>query len=70
MDSFGGTTKLGDDILLALAKAGSAKGKWEGKARKLYRKFQTMQSVVLARTYASQANLRAACIHIVLHVFR
>ena len=60
MDSFGGTTKLGDDILLALAKAGSAKGKWEGKARKLYRKFQTMQSVVLARTYASQASLRAA----------
>ena len=60
MDSFGGTTKLCDDILLAIAEAGSVKGKWEGKARKLYRKFQTMQSVVLARTYASQASLRAA----------
>ena len=60
MDSFGGTTKLSDDILSALAEAGSAKGKWEGKARKLFRKFQTMQSVVLARTYANQAYLRAA----------
>jgi len=59
MDSFGGTTKLTDDILSAIAEAGSAKGKWEGKAPKLYRKFQTMQSVVLARTYANQATLRA-----------
>ena len=52
MDSFGGTSKHTDEVLMGLAKAGSMKGPWEGKAGKLCRKLQTMQSVVMARTYA------------------
>ena len=60
MDSFGGTTKHTDEILMGLANAGSMKGRWEGKAGKLCRKLQTTQSVVMARTYADKASLRVS----------
>jgi len=60
MDSFGGTTKHTDEVLMGLANAGSMKGHWEGKAAKLCRKLQTMQSVVMARTYADKASLRVS----------
>ena len=36
------------------------KGYWEGKAGKLCRKLQTMQSVVMAPTYADKASLRVS----------
>ena len=58
MNSCGGTTKLSDEILMVLVNAGSMKGHWEGKAGKLYRKLQTVQSVVMAHTYADKASLR------------
>ena len=45
---------------MALPNAGSMKGHWEGKAGKLCRKLQTMQSVVMARTYADKASLRVS----------
>ena len=60
MDSFGGTTKLTDEILKGLDEPGSRKGRWEGKAGKLFRKLQTMQSVVMARTYTDKASLRVS----------
>ena len=62
MNSFGGTTKLSDEIFIALANGGSMKGHWEGNVGKLYRKLQTMQSVVMARTqrYADKASLRVS----------
>ena len=60
MDSFGDTTRSTDEILEGLAEAGSRKGSWEGKAGKLCRKLRTMQSVVMARTYADKASLRVS----------
>ena len=49
-----------DEILEGLAEAGSRKGRWEGKAGKLCRKLRTMQSVVMARTYADKASLHVS----------
>ena len=51
----GGTTALSDDFLMARAKKGAAKGRYQGKDLKLLRKMQTMLSVVMTRSYSDQA---------------